>query len=247
MSSPEAPRNPTLSPAAKAALDEAVREIGEEISLRAMTIANRGGDEETIVSVLDIAAALEQRSILEKERSSVARTLNGASILYGIIGLSLAIYLSVTESSSFQPLPLLTGMFIGAATPGIAVHISKRLKLLPRRKRRNDAVRGQEMLEILQIWLEVESAIRVSFGRQYGESRASATVSFMLHKLAISGDLDAGTISAIDRLRSARNDIAHARAHNLSKRDFEDLRRGARRALVTLQRIDLRKKEKKSL
>ncbi|MFF2098103.1 hypothetical protein [Streptomyces sp. NPDC058202] len=247
MNSSEELGSPALSPAAKAALDDAIREIRQEICLRAMTIANRGADEESVISVLDVAAALEQKSRTEREQSFLTRTLTGATFLYGIIGASLLIYLSVTDSASIQPIPLLAAMCSGAAVPGIAFRLSKLLRIPPFGRRKGSDVRGKEMLEILQIWLEVESAIRSTYGRQYGESRASAPVSYMLRNLEKAGDLNPDTIQAIERLRSARNSIAHARAHNISKRDFEELRRGANRALSELQRVSLRRKERKSL
>ncbi|WP_327667209.1 hypothetical protein OHN37_27260 [Streptomyces sp. NBC_00485] len=233
MTESEARRDRQFSPAAKAALEDAVRELKDEISWRASTIANRGSDEPTIVSILDVAAALDQTTNSAKRFQVRVRNLLIVSALYGLIGIAVVAFAIAGNDGKFDPVLFLGSLMMGTAVPSITLWLGGKIKT--GNKQSEAKAKDSELLEVLRTWLALESAIRAAYSTIYGESRASAPVSFMLAKLEESGVVDSVVAQSVQRVRVARNKIAHARPLSLSRREVADLQRDAQSALRTLK------------
>ncbi|MFK4119109.1 hypothetical protein [Streptomyces longwoodensis] len=232
MSDTDSRRNFELSPAAQAALQEATQEIANEISLRAAANASKGGDDLTLIGVLDVAAALEESRNGDKQLRARIRSLFWASATYGIAGFGTVIF-TILKYGVENVVQLFAALFTGVGVPAVSYWLLGLLNTSFSRKE-NQAKRS-EQLEILQSWLMLESSIRAHYGSKYGESRASVPITQMIRVLERDGVIDSVTLEKIQRTQRARNVIAHGGDPRLTRSQVADLQKDSRSALRSIE------------
>ncbi|MFK4110794.1 hypothetical protein [Streptomyces sp. NPDC002176] len=227
-----------FSPAARAALDEAVQDLGEEISWRAAAIANRGSSEPTLVSVMDVAAALEQASSIERKLRQRIHLLFAATACYSAVGVVILGIFYGTSGKSLDPLPLLAALLIGTSVPGLSFLLQGRFfggneHLL----RRTGEATADEMFNFLRLWISLEAATRAVYSSQFGESRASLPVASMLSELVKRRVISELVFHQLQEIRALRNQIAHAAPEHVSRQRLRELSRDGRAILKKLAEV----------
>ncbi|MFG2547290.1 hypothetical protein ACGFOM_33165 [Streptomyces sp. NPDC048594] len=234
MNAPDERSEFQLTPAAKAALQDALKEISAEITLRAAANAHKGTQETAVIGVLDVADALSKTRADQGSTSSRIRTLFIATGLYGMAGVSLLFY-SVLTKESFDLFPVTAALMTGTGIPGVTYLILSFIQdRHPSRKR--TFTEGDELLQILRVWLDIESAIRSHYGELHGESRASAPITEMIRILLKDRVIDNETVDRIQRLRKVRNSLVHDREPMLTNAEARNLLKDARDVLSSLER-----------
>ncbi|MFJ1929629.1 MULTISPECIES: hypothetical protein [unclassified Streptomyces] len=229
--------NISLSPAAQVALDEIVRDIRDELTWRAATIADKGGSQSITVSVLDVAAAVEQSSSGEKMLRRRMRLLFTAMSIYGVIGIILIVIHLALNGREPGPLLIIAGVSVGVAIPGITNWILGAIlggKWKP--GARSDKASASDVYDFMRLWISIESAIRATYSEEFGESRASIPVVSMLGKLESARLISSSVSGKLNELRTLRNEIVHTEEPAFTSEKVNALSREGRAILAQLSR-----------
>lgn len=237
MNAPDERGDFQFTPAAEAALQNALKEIAAEIGFRAAANAHKGSRETALIGVLDVADALSETRGKQNGISRRLRSLFLATGAYGVIGISLLFYSLGVNREPFPVLPIIAALLIGTAIPSITYWFLTRLDNRRASARGEDTAEGGEIFQIFHAWLEIESVIRTYYGRTHGESRASAPIAEMVRVLLADQAISPETASKIERLRKVRNSLVHERDLKLTRKEVRDLVKDAESVLNEFQRL----------
>ncbi|MEU9613432.1 hypothetical protein AB0D56_17950 [Streptomyces sp. NPDC048209] len=230
--------NVTLSPAAQSAIDEVVKDMRDELTWRAATIADKGGSQPTVVSVLDVAAAIEQNSAEEKKLRSIMRIMGSLMAAYGVIGITLIILHAILYGDEFSPLLVIGSLSLGVSIPActfwvMGLILGNRWKIGPP----GDQVSSSDVYDFMRLWISIESTIRALYSEEFGESRSSIPVMSMLAAMEKAEMISSISSRKLNELRVARNDIVHTETPSLSRKQIKQLSHSGRTILTQLSEL----------
>ncbi|MBZ6295472.1 DUF4145 domain-containing protein [Streptomyces olivaceus] len=237
MNAPNEHNDFQFTPAAEAALRDALKEISAEISFRAAANAHKGTQETALIGVLDVAEALSETRGSQNGLFRRIRSLFLATGLYGAIGASLLFY-SMASEDSYDLLQITSALMTGAGIPAFAYFLLSYLDSSfdgQTYSRKEVTARESDLISIFRAWLEIESAIRSRYSNLHGESRASAPIAEMIRALLKDQVITSETANRIQRVRNVRNALAHERDAKLTNKEAKSLLKEARNALSALE------------
>jgi len=221
-----------LTPAARQAIDELLRDYRKELLLVAQDSAARATGEVREISVSDITAGVNRlggrfprypRTFVERLTQLYYRT----GILIGVVGI---LYYVVKHGINFPSLarePEIVASISGFLLAGIAflvrntkmgVRLIRVLAPSPER----DSVRF--VGEFLARWRDLELAVRNLATRRLGESMATAPFSNLLRQLMLEGVLKEEEEASLRNLLRLRNKVLHEGMPISSQETFAALR-----------------------
>ncbi|MFZ3568169.1 hypothetical protein ACOKM5_14560 [Streptomyces sp. BH097] len=225
-----------LTPAAEAALHDALKEISAEITFRAAANAHKGTRDSTLVGVLDVAEALSETRRRQNGLPSRIRSLFLATGFYGVTGFFVFLY-TLTKDNPNSTLQFAGGLLMGIGVPALTYSLLYRFfgAGFPFQRKASIQAEGSEQLLIFRAWLEVESAIRSYYSNRHGESRATAPIVEMVRALSNDQVISPEITDKIQRLRIVRNSLAHGLELNLSSKEARDFLKDAQIVLNALR------------
>ncbi|MGW7550343.1 hypothetical protein [Streptomyces rimosus] len=236
MSDPKNTPELQFSPAAKVALHEIAKDFSDELAWRAAAIANKGAEGPTVVSVLDVSAALEQRSANYNLLRRRARLVFTITNFYGVVAFILLAIHVIMNGRGEGPLAIVAAVMLGGSTPGVTFWLLGRIRGENRRLlgRRGGKATGDEVYDYMRLWISLESAVRAMYSEKFGESRATSSLASMLRDLRERGVIDSGTSEKLEKMRALRNSMVHGEEVSIPSDQLTALKQDGRVILSQL-------------